>query len=123
MRNVFFALLIVSGFGSAVLANDDLWRHRAFSGVYMIYGGGLGDPIAPSPKDRKVMFSISGRVAKDLFNAIGPDRHDVCTEGSGTRVRWRDNQNLSCIRSEKGEYGCNFGFDLRSGKSIGGSIC
>lgn len=123
MRKVFFALLILSGLGSAVLATDDLFRHKPFSGVYMIYGGGLGDPVAPSSKDRKVMFSISGRAARELFDTIGPDRHDVCTEGSGTRVRWRDDQNLSCTRNEKGEYDCNFGFDLRTGKSIGGSIC
>lgn len=123
MRKVVFGLLIVSGCGSAVLANDGLSRHKPFSGVYRIYGGGLGDPVAPSAKDRKVLFSISGRAARDLFDAIGPDRHDVCTEGSGTRVRWRDEQNLSCIRSEKGEYSCNFGFDLRTGKNIGGSIC
>lgn len=89
----------------------------------MIYGGGLGDPIVPSPRDGKVMFSLSGNAAKELFDAIGPDRHDVCTEGSGTRVRWRDAQNLSCMRSENGDYDCNFGFDLRTGKSIGGGIC
>jgi len=90
---------------------------------YRIYGGGLGDPTAPRPNDKKVAFSIEGPAARQIFDAIGPDQHDPCTEGSGMRVRRKDHEHLTCTLSDKNNYACSFGFDLVSGKSIGGSIC
>jgi hypothetical protein len=114
-------LILVSLAGIAMAAGDD-W-YRKFSGTYWIYSGSLGDSGLPTAADKKVGFSLEGKVAKDIFNAIGPDVPDICTEGSGTRVRHKDNGNLSCSRSKEGEYQCNFGFDLRTGKSIGGIIC
>jgi hypothetical protein len=97
--------------------------HKKVTGVYRIYGGGLGDPIPPSPKDTKIMFSLSGSAAKEMFNALGPDMKDICTEGTGLRVRKKDNEKMWCSKSADGEYSCNFGFDLRTGKSIGGIVC
>lgn len=124
MRNATFVfVLMVGAAATAIGADQALGDHRKLEGVYRIYGGGLGDPVAPSAKDRKVMFSVTGGAAHELFDALGPDKKDVCTAGSGTRVRARDNDNLFCMRSAEGEYSCNFGFDLRSGKSIGGIVC
>lgn len=97
--------------------------HTPLVGVYKIYGGSLGDEQPPSAKDKKIMFSIEGKGARDLFNAIGPDVKDACTEGMGIRVRKRDKENISCSKSKEGGYSCNFGFDLVTGKSIGGIIC
>lgn len=97
--------------------------YKKFSGIYQIYGGGLGDPIAAKPKDRKIAFSIEGTAAKEIFDAIGPDKEDICSHHSSSRLRHKDNENLTCRRSEQGQYICDFGFDLDSGKSIGGSIC
>lgn len=121
-KYVMFACLC-AGFGALALASSELGTHKKFSGVYRIYGGGLGDPVAPGPADSKVMFSIEGQAAKEIFDVIGPDKKDVCTEGSKIRVRHKDNENLFCMRSAKGEYDCNFGFDLKTGKSIGGIVC
>ena len=100
---------------------DESWqmKHKQITGVYAIYGGSLCDPIAPTAKDRKIMFSVKGKTAREMFDAIGPDVKDACTEGAGIRIRKKDDENLSCIKSERGEYSCNFGFDLRTGKSIG----
>ena len=39
------------------------------------------------------------------------------------RFRSRDGDKLACQRSASGEFRCQFGFDLITGKSIGGSIC
>lgn len=114
------ALLLVAQLG---IADSDPGPYKKASAVYRIYGGSLGDPIAPKPGDKKIAFSIQGAAAKELFDAIGPDKHDECTAESGDRVRHRDDENLSCIRTKDGEYSCSFGFDLQSGKSIGGSIC
>ena len=102
---------------------DELGPHKKLAGVYRVYSGGLGDPAAPTPRDKKVMFAISGTAAKEIFEAIGPDKKDICTEGSSFRVRHSDEEKISCMRSAKGEYSCNFGFDLVSGKSIGGIVC
>jgi hypothetical protein len=116
-------LLACSTVAAAAAADQSLGPHSKLEGVYRVYGGGLGDPVPPNAKDKKVMFSITGTAARELFDALGPDKKDVCTEGSGTRVRAKDNDNLFCMRSTKGEYSCNFGFDLRNGKSIGGIVC
>jgi hypothetical protein len=101
----------------------ELGPHQPVSGVYRIYGGGLADPQVPKATDRKIMFQITGGSAEAMFESIGPDRKDACIGAVGERVRWRDRQNLYCSRSPKGEYRCNFGFDLRTGKSIGGIVC
>ena len=116
-------LVLLSAAAASAAPEKELGAHHRLDGVYRIYGGGLGDPVAPTAKDRKVMFSIEGRAARELFDAMGPDKKDLCTEGSGTRVRAKDKDNLFCMRSTEGSYSCNFGFDLRSGKSIGGIVC
>ena len=97
--------------------------HKKITGVYRIYGGGLGDPIAPSTKDAKIMLSVDGKMAKEIFDAIGPDVKDSCTEQTGDRIRKKDDDHLFCSRTPQGEYFCNLGFDLKSGKSIGGIVC
>lgn len=108
---------------AAAPGERELGPHQKVTGVYRIYGGDLGDPVAPGPKDAKIMLSVDGKMAKEMFDAIGPDVRDVCTEGTATRVRHKRNHNLFCMRSSSGEYSCNFGFDLRDGKSIPGIVC
>ena len=97
--------------------------HSRFSGVYRVYGGSLGDPVAPTHSDSKVMFAIRGSAAKDMFNAMAPDVRDECTAGSGIRMRKKDDENIVCMLTKAGTYSCNFGFDLKSGRSIGGILC
>ncbi|MEH6433743.1 hypothetical protein [Massilia sp. DD77] len=123
MKTIWITLVFACAAAALPSHADELGPHKKLTGVYRVYGGGLGDPSVPTPQDKKVMFSISGAAAKEIFNAIGPDKKDICTEGSSTRVRSKDDGNLSCLRSAKGEYSCNFGFDLVSGKSIGGIVC
>jgi len=106
-----------------IAADTDPGPYLQTAASYRIYGGGLGDPTAPKSNDKKVAFSIEGHAARQIFDAIGPDKHDPCTEGSGMRVRHKDHEHLTCTLSEKNDYACSFGFDLVSGKSIGGSIC
>lgn len=90
---------------------------------YRIYGGGLGDPVEASQRDVKIAFSIGGPAAAKMFNAMGPDVKDRCTDGSGVRVRAKDRENVLCMRYRPGQYSCRFGFDLKSGKSVGGTVC
>lgn len=106
-----------------IAADTDPGPYLQAAASYRIYGGALEDPTAPRPNDKKVAFSIEGPAARQIFDAIGPDQQDPCTEGSGMRVRHKDHDHLTCTLSKQNEYACSFGFDLVSGKSIGGSIC
>ena len=119
-RATVLILLALMGTAMATSVDDPF---KKFSGTYWIYSGSLGDSGPPTASDKKVGFAIKGNAARELFNALGPDVHDICTEGSGTRVRHKDKEKLSCRRSREGEYQCHFGFDLRTGKGIGGIIC
>jgi hypothetical protein len=115
-----FALL---AFGAAASQSPQVWQavFRPFNGTYSIYGGGLGDPYAPKVGDRKMTFSVEGRIAREMFNAMGPDLKGVCGAEDGGRIRQR--AEVSCSFHVKEGYHCDFGFDLISGRSIGGSIC
>ncbi len=123
MRKLQWCLLPLFFVSQMGVADGGPGPYKKAAAVYRIYGGSLGDPIAPKANDKKIAISLKGAAAKELFEAIGPDKHDECTTGSGDRVRHRDDENLSCIRTKEGEYSCSFGFDLQTGKSIGGSLC
>jgi hypothetical protein len=116
-----FFLILTASFG--VLASDWEFNYRPASVNYATYGNSLGDPTVPSKSDRKIAFEVKGQAAREMFEAIGPDRKDSCAQVSDVRFRSRDNEKLICTKSSQGVHTCYFGFDLKSGKSIGGSIC
>lgn len=113
-------LLVVA---ASAMAYEWAYEHQRIEGVFATYGGGLGDPVRPTKSDHKIMFSVDGPAAKAMFDGMGPDAKEVCSPEDGYRVRKRDGERLYCMRSKRGEYQCNFGFDLNTGKSIGGIIC
>lgn len=117
------AAVALFALGASALAYEWTYEHKPLRGVYATYGGGLGDPWKPTQKDHKIMFSIDGQAAKAMFDGMGPDVKEICSPEDGNRVRKRDGERLYCMRSKQGAYQCNFGFDLRTGKSIGGIIC
>ena len=121
-RALFFSLAITFGATNANEQRQDT-GHKDLSGKYRLYGGQLRDPVAASKQDTKIMFAILGDTARDMFEAMGPDVKDACTAQSGDRIRTKDKENLFCQKSIKGRYTCNFGFDLRTGKSLGGIVC
>lgn len=123
MKILFSILLLLTGLSAAFASESSNTEHQPITGLYKIYGGGLGDETPPGARDKKVMFSITGAAARDVFEQIGPDKKDNCKAGQGIRVRQRDGGNLFCLRSKEGNYKCNIGFDLITGKSIGGIIC
>jgi hypothetical protein len=81
----------------------------------------LGDPVAPNQHNKNVAFSVTGRAAKQMFEAMGPDLKDVC--GAGNVIQKRQRAALVCSFDPKYGYECSFGFDLVNGRSIGGSVC
>ncbi len=108
---------------SCCFAEDDGFelKYEPANVKYAIYGFGLGDPIKPTVKDSKITFLVTGNAAKNMFDLMPPDRKDGCV-GEGSRLRFKDNANLVCTKDKDG-YSCYFGFDLKTGKSIGGNTC
>lgn len=122
MKRTALAVALVA-FGVTLAAEKQPWRfgYQPFSGSYSIYGGSLGDPVVPTERSRNVAFTVKGRVAQQMFDAMAPDLKGVCGAEDGQRIRQR--AELACLYDPKYGYECNFGFDLVSGRSIAGLIC
>ena len=71
------------------------WKTRPAEVTYVIYGGGLGDTYAPSAHDVHVAFYIRGRAAREMFDAMGPDKKDQCGIEKGGRIREREH--VACV--------------------------
>jgi hypothetical protein len=95
--------------------------YRPFKGEYAMYSGELGDQQAPTRSDRKLSFVVEGPAAKEIFSAMPPDDKNTCSTEKGARSRSKEN--VWCTFNPSDGYTCYFGFDLRTGKSIGGGIC
>jgi hypothetical protein len=91
------------------------------SAKYLIYSGDMGDERAPTKTDRKLSIQVSGQAAREIFDSIYPDSKVTCSEEKGQRLR--EKGELWCAFSPSNGYRCYFGFDLRTGKSIGGASC
>lgn len=98
--------------------------YSAFGGEYHIYSGSLGEIAAPTTSDRKAAFVFKGEAAKRLFESIGPDLKDACGTDSGMRVRQKGDLDCTYDKDDRASpYTCRFGINLRTGKSMYGSIC
>lgn len=98
--------------------------YSAFGGSYLIYSGSLGETAAPTPSDRKAAFALEGEAARRLFESIGPDLKDACGTASRMRVRQKGDLDRVYDKDDRASpYLCHFGIDLRTGKSMHGSIC
>jgi hypothetical protein len=109
--------------GELLAQNRPDWSFsfQPLKGSYAIYGGGLADPVAPAKGSTNVAFSVTGPVARQMFQSMGPDLKDVCGAENGHRIRQR--AEVSCSWHASEGYQCDFGFDLVTGNSIGGSTC
>jgi hypothetical protein len=114
-------LLICALASHAATAGEAPDRYKRFKGEYSVYAGELGEQFAPTAKDRKISLIVSGQVAKDMFESMGPDDKTACSTTAGDRSRSK--KNLWCTYSRTDGYTCYFGFDLRTGSSIPGGIC
>lgn len=118
-----YVLIIVGLFAVCIAALAAQWafEFRPVTAQMAIYSGGLGDPGMPTAQDAKVSFHVQGKAARELFDHLGPDVKSECNSDSKTRVRLKER--LLCVQYSKSDTSCYFGFDLKDGKSIGGSIC
>ena len=124
MKKLLTALALVAA-GTALGAGSTAWewKLRPFNAEYAIYGGGLGDPYAPKRGDIRLAVYVSGKPAKEMFDAIGPDikREGECGTEDGSRIRRRGE--ISCMLVPKQGHFCDFGFDLTTGRPHVASIC
>lgn len=118
---LFLALLLIVGIDSVQSAHTWRFSYQPVTGHYGIYGGGLADPLPPTKKDQRIAFWIEGKAAKQLFDAMGPDLRNTCGVEGENRLRQR--AHVSCSYHPRHSHHCDFGFDLLSGHSIGGSTC
>ncbi|NRR33594.1 hypothetical protein HSX11_25795 [Oxalobacteraceae bacterium] len=113
--------LLVAGMALGHEAKTWEWTLQPLVGKYAIYGGDLGDTPPPAKDDARIAFYVRGSAAREMFAAIGPDRKNRCGIEKGGRVR--EKERIACYYRPSDGYQCSFGFDLTSGRSIGGSIC
>lgn len=98
--------------------------YKQFKGEYLTYSGDLGEQQPPTQADRKASFMVEGPLAKEMFESIGPDLKDACGTLSGLRVRQKGDVDCTYDKDQRAApYTCHFGLNLRTGKSITGSIC
>lgn len=97
------------------------WKYKAFGGTYTIYSRELGDRAAPTQSERKLAVRVTGQPAKEIFDSLYPDEKEVCTGEKGARSRSKGN--VWCTFHPGQGYTCYFGFNLRTGESIGGARC
>ncbi|WP_229256177.1 hypothetical protein [Duganella fentianensis] len=127
MRHItkgFLAGALIFGFAFAAPQNTWDGTYSAFSGYFLLYSNDLAEKAPPTKADRRASFAVQGAIAKTLFESIGPDQKDAC--GASTDLRIRSRGDLSCTHykpDKKNPYTCHFGLDLKTGKSIAGSIC
>lgn len=123
MKN-FLLIVGASALTSLAYASERANRpapYSAFKGTYTIYSGELDDQQAPTRDDRRLSFIVEGQAAKDIFNSMSPDDKQTCTGEKGARSRTKGT--VWCTYHPRDGYTCYFGFNLRTGQSIGGGIC
>lgn len=101
--------------------NEGRFMAKPLKGDYYVYGGSIEDKTLPTPKDRKLSLMLTGPLAKELFDHIGPDVKDAC--GAGPDQRERSRGDLVCLWTKEEGYSCYIGLDARTGKSVIGVIC
>ena len=119
MKNILGCLLVVTA--GVALGSDatlDFWQ--AFNARYTIFSGPtLADSDAPTQTDRKLAILVKGPAAKEIFDSIGPDAVQVCSQEKGDRERAKEGVQCTYTAGGKNKgYNCWIGINLRTGKSV-----
>jgi hypothetical protein len=91
------------------------------NGGFTLYGGELGDWNSPPKVGAKINLLIEGTAASQMYSQLGPRAQTEGCAPSADKVRRQGD--LRCVREPSGAAHCLIGVDLKSGKSINGSIC
>lgn len=126
MKKHFALIVAASTFLLAHAGTEKPWdgRYTPYKGQYLTYSNDLDEKQPPTRGDRKMAFMVEGPMAREMFEAIGPDLKDAC--GASSRLRIREKGDVECTYDKdtpSSPYTCRFGLNLGTGKSIPGSTC
>jgi len=127
MKTTKLAIVAATALASlAAVAAQQAWdgTYSSYTVHYLMYSGTLSEKQPPTRTDKRLSFAVQGQLAKDMFDAIGPDLKLACGTTLGMRQRERGDVACSFDKDDvKSPYTCHFGIDLRKGKSIEGATC
>lgn len=73
----------------------------------------------PGEKIDTVRFYLTGKTAADIWKTIpGKPKIDECSD-----LPKKTAGELVCLEDKPGDYRCDVGINLRSGKAVGASVC
>jgi hypothetical protein len=122
-------LVIVTGIACASMAYAGAkkeWDRTYTSATihYLFYSNDLDEAQAPTSTDQRLSVAVTGDLARQIFDSIGPDLKLGCGTTLGMRQRQRGDVDCSYDKEQPtSPYICHFGFNLRKGKSIAGATC
>lgn len=119
MKKYHVVFLLLAAFTSVGAGTSRETLVKVFS-----YSGTLSEPGVVSKKDARFSFQLEGETAREMFDSLGTNRVDPCTEQSGLVFRSSPNGALVCTHQvTTTAYSCTFGLDAKKARLIPGSIC
>lgn len=125
-----FRMVMIAGLSLAVGGAGIIFAYAAaptytgkLSGYWMVFSGMPGDTGPPTKEDTKILISIEGRPAAEMYRQLGPavQENNVCGESD---LQERRRGEVVCTRRmSSSEYSCYVGMDLRKGTVWGGTAC
>lgn len=115
--------LAVAGIGAFFANAAEPTYTSKLSGYWMIFSRMPGDIGPPTKDDAKVLISIEGKPAAEMYRQLGPavQEDNACGDSD---LRKRRRGEVVCTRwITSGEYACYVGMDLRKGTVWGGTAC
>lgn len=118
------AIGLVMLFAVSIYALAQVGTFKNLEGQYSITTKDIIDPL---PKDRpdRVLFSITGQSAKDIFNAMPAAARRMSCDGTKDKgvPPTKIAGGLECTGDEAEGYVCTVGIMLDSGKTTRGYVC
>jgi hypothetical protein len=123
----FLSIAALIPLAAASVPGDPSGLWQPFAGVYKIHSGGVADRVLATPQDRRLTVNFDGKVAREVFDSLGPDLATTCSGETGDRAR--EKKGITCVytaqdaKSKEGPYRCWIGLSLKTGESIPTSSC
>ncbi len=117
MKGLFFAATALI---TVAYAAESSGAWRPLHAEYTIFSGQqLAGRGAPTATDRKLTIAVEGKPAKEIFDSIGPDLHQTCSQEKGDRDRHRGGVQCAYSPEKNGNgYRCWIGVNLLTGAGI-----
>jgi hypothetical protein len=113
---------------AAAPSSDPYGLWKPFQGaIYKFHSGIVADRTAPTASDRRLTILVDGKTAKEIFDSLGSDVPDACSDAEGDRHRQK--KGVDCnytAKDEKGKdgpYRCWIGVNLRTGDTVSTISC